>query len=186
MELLNSGADATDLYLPNDFIALAMGELAAQRLDQDRLELFRRDLDRLRSRSDDNAYFRAWDQIIAAGQDAVRRALTETSQRGQVLRSVIAFRVFVSKVERDEIFARYARNTEAMTSTNRLPPPPPPPKPGDMIEDARKIDSFRWLRDKSATEPMKPTDWQTPPPPPRPGDMIEDARKIDSFKKIRR
>ena len=78
--------------------------------------------------------------------------------------------------------------TKAMRSTNGppTPPPPPPPKPGDMIEDARKIDSFRWPRDKSATEPMKPTDWQTPPPPPRPGDMIEDARKIDSFKKIRR
>jgi hypothetical protein len=107
------GADATRFYQPNDFIALELGRLAAARLDPVRLAHFRDAIQHLRELSGDTRYFRLWDRILEAGPDAVRRALVEPSERGQILRSVVSFRAFVEKQERDEIFARYGRRLTA-------------------------------------------------------------------------
>ncbi len=111
------GGDATELYQANDFIALAMGRLAAQRLDTERLETFRSIIRRTRERTGDSKYLRMWDEILDRGSAAVAEALTERSERGQVLRSVISFRAFVTKDERDAIFrARLSDIDEAFES----------------------------------------------------------------------
>lgn len=102
--------DAIDLYLPNDFIALAMGRLAAERIGAERLHEFRKSIAGTRERSGDSLYLRMWEEILDKGEDAVAEALTETSQRGQILRSVISFRAFVTKAERDDIVRTHTRN----------------------------------------------------------------------------
>jgi hypothetical protein len=102
-----SPADATALYQPNDMIALRMGQLAATRVTEETLRRFRADLDRL-SRRGNSRYFRLWDTAFAAGPESVRRVLTEPSQRGQVMRSLISFRAFVTKAERHAIFMENA------------------------------------------------------------------------------
>ena len=102
-------ADARPLYQPNDFIALEMAILAAKRLDPERLAAFHRDLLRLHPGSRKTQYVTWWEQAIAQGPDAVRSILVEPSQRGQVMRSVVSFRAFVTKRERDEIFTRHLR-----------------------------------------------------------------------------
>jgi hypothetical protein len=101
--------DSTDLYQPNDYIALAMGRLAAPRVTAEGVEEVRKFVEFLRERRGDNAYLRMWDEIVKSGPEAVRQAFTEPSERGQVLRSVISFRAFVSKAERDAIFREYTR-----------------------------------------------------------------------------
>jgi hypothetical protein len=109
MTFKDNGKDATHLYQPNDFIALELGQLAAQRVTPQSLEQFRKDLQKMREKSRDSAYFRAWDTIIENGPEAVQRALIEPSERGQVLRSVISFRTFVSRDEREDIVRKHAR-----------------------------------------------------------------------------
>jgi hypothetical protein len=104
--------EATSLYQPNDMIALRMGQLAATRLTEETLRRFRADLDRL-LRHGDSRYSRLWDAAFAAGPEGVRRFLTEPSQRGQVMRSLISFRAFVTKDERDAIFSENARAVTA-------------------------------------------------------------------------
>jgi hypothetical protein len=101
--------NATHLYRPNDFVALELARLASTRLDRARLERFRADVHRDRSRHGDNRYLRLWDSIIDNGPEAVRCVLLETSERGQILRSIVSFRAFVTKDERDEIVRRHAR-----------------------------------------------------------------------------
>jgi hypothetical protein len=101
--------NATHLYRPNDFVALELARLASTRLDRERLERFRADVHRDRSRHGDNRYLRLWDSIIDNGPEAVRCVLLETSERGQILRSIVSFRAFVTKDERDEIVRRHAR-----------------------------------------------------------------------------
>lgn len=114
MNLLDDSADdATPLYQPNDMIALRMGRLAATRLDEKRLQRFSHDLERLQSRHHNSAYFGLWTAAVTAGPEAVRRLLTEPTQRGQVLRSLISFRAFVTKAERDAIFGENARAVAA-------------------------------------------------------------------------
>lgn len=103
-------ADATDLYQTSDFIALALGRLAAQRLTPERLAEFRNGLVRDAHRQPNNKYLRFWEGVVEEGPRAVRRALTEPSERGQVLRSVISFRAFVTKNERDAIFREHTRS----------------------------------------------------------------------------
>ncbi|MBV8370422.1 MAG: hypothetical protein JO036_16055 [Candidatus Eremiobacteraeota bacterium] len=107
-----SPADATALYQPNDMIALRMGQLAATRVTEETLRRFRADLDRL-SRRGNSRYFRLWDTAFDAGPESVRRALTEPSQRGQVMRSLISFRAFVTKAERDAIVSENVRAVTA-------------------------------------------------------------------------
>jgi predicted transcriptional regulator of viral defense system len=112
VEVMNDRvADATHLYQTNDHIALALGRLAAQRLSPDGIAAFRRFVQREQRLHHDNKYLRLWIDIINRGADALRQALTESTQRGQVLRSVISFRAFVSKAERDDIFRQYTRSS---------------------------------------------------------------------------
>jgi hypothetical protein len=101
--------DAIRLYQPGDFIALALGRLAAQRMSPERLHAFRETLEMARRRNGDSKYLRMWDEIVREGADAVVRAFTEPSERGQVLRSVVSFRAFVTKSERDAIFREHTR-----------------------------------------------------------------------------
>jgi hypothetical protein len=110
---MSDRGDATELYQTNDLIALALGRLAAQRLAPDRLRAFQRTIQLARERAGDNKYRRMWEEIIMRGSDAVAEALTETTERGQVLRSVISFRAFVTKDERDAIFREHTRREAA-------------------------------------------------------------------------
>jgi hypothetical protein len=105
--------DATETYQPSDFIALALAQIASERLDDDRIHKFAHDIHQLRERSD-NRYLEAWEKLIEAGPEAIRRILTERSDRGQVLRSVCTFRAFVSPQERADIIAAHVpeRTTE--------------------------------------------------------------------------
>jgi hypothetical protein len=111
MSKRDPGADVTDLYQTNDVIALTMGRLAAQRITPERVREFRRFLDFLRRRHGDNKYLQIWETIVESGTEALSNMFTEPSERGQVLRSVISFRAFVSKSERDEIFREQIRAT---------------------------------------------------------------------------
>jgi hypothetical protein len=106
---MDERADATHLYQTTDHIALALGRLAAKRLSPDRIADFRGFVERERWLHSDNKYLRLWIEIIDNGPDAIRQALTEPSEQGQVLRSVISFRAFVTKDERDRIFQQYTR-----------------------------------------------------------------------------
>jgi hypothetical protein len=109
MTLDDFRTNAISLYQPNDMIALRMGRLAANRVTPETLRQFGADLNRLHSRTSENVYLRIWRAAIAEGPGAVRNLLIEPSQRGQVLRSMISFRAFVSKPERDAIFSENAR-----------------------------------------------------------------------------
>lgn len=102
-------------HLPaeHDFLATELGKLAAPRVTAETLPRFRSDLDRLRKQNGDSPYLRFWDEAIAAGPAAVRRFMTERSERAQVMRSVISFRAFVSKHERDELLRRHVREAAA-------------------------------------------------------------------------
>lgn len=111
MKSRDLSADASHLYQPNDFIALEMAKLAAERLSPLSIETFQRDLHRMHQRSGRNRYVQLWDRVIAAGPDALRQLLVESTEHGQVMRSVVSFRAFVTKEERDEIFARHARES---------------------------------------------------------------------------
>ena len=93
--------EATNLYQPNDFIALALGRLAATRVTPEGTEKLRSFIEFLRRRHGD--------AIVDRGPEAIREAFTELSERGQILRSVISFRAFVTKAERDAIFREHTR-----------------------------------------------------------------------------
>jgi len=97
-------ADATHPYQKGDFIALEMGRLAAWRVTPESLQDFKKYLEKTHERNGDSKYLRMWFEIVQRGPDAVKEAFTETSERGQVLRSTISFRAFVAKTERDKIF----------------------------------------------------------------------------------
>lgn len=97
-------ADATHFYQPGDFIALEMGRLAAQRVTPQTLREFKKHLEKTHERNGDSKYLRMWFEIVRRGPEAVKQAFTETSERGQVLRSSISFSAFVTKAERDRIF----------------------------------------------------------------------------------
>jgi hypothetical protein len=106
--------DASHLYQTNDHIALALGRLASTRLSDDRIAEFRNFIDRERRDHSDNKYLRLWVDIIDSGPAALRDAFTERSERGQVLRSVVSFRAFVTKDERDDIFRQHTRSSRMM------------------------------------------------------------------------
>lgn len=101
--------DPTRFYLLNDKIALRMGRLAATRVTSDNLAQFRADIERMRRRNAGNRYFRVWQEAVESGPRAVRELLTEATERGQVLRSLISFRAFLTKDERDALFLEATR-----------------------------------------------------------------------------
>lgn len=80
-----------------------MGLLAASRLTPDRLAQFKSNIEKLFARNP-SRYVSEWKRAIEEGPDAVRYLLTDRSDRGQVMRSVLSFRPFVSKEERDALF----------------------------------------------------------------------------------
>ena len=99
--------DPTHFYQSTDFIALEMGRLAATRIDAETLQAFKASIERKRAQVGDNKYYRMWDAIVSNGPTDIRAILTQRSERAQVLRSVISFRAFISKQERDAIFREY-------------------------------------------------------------------------------
>jgi hypothetical protein len=102
--------DVSHAYLTGHRIALAMGRLAAERLSLERIAEFRRFIERAQERHGESEYLRLWIDIVDRGPEALREVLAEPSERGQVLRSAISFRAFVTKDERDEIVRRYTRS----------------------------------------------------------------------------
>jgi hypothetical protein len=100
--------DITGAYQQGDMLALEMGLRAASRLTTDSLAQFKSNLEELAARNP-SRYVREWKRAIEEGPDAVRDLLTDRSDRGQVMRSVISFRPFVSKEERDALFSRACR-----------------------------------------------------------------------------
>lgn len=105
-----------DDYLETDRAALEMGRRAADRLTPENLDRFHAFLTGLR-RDEPSRYVDDWLEAFARGPDAIRHLLTDTSNLGQAMRSVISFRAFVAKPERDMImrgaFTNGGRNSIA-------------------------------------------------------------------------
>jgi hypothetical protein len=89
-------------YLDYDAFALELGRLAASRLTEGSLQVFKGFVHRL-EQGGSSEYAQAWLKAIDDGPEAVRSILTDTTDRGQALRSCVAFRAFVSKDERDRL-----------------------------------------------------------------------------------
>jgi hypothetical protein len=113
-----SRPDSTAAYQPGDMLALEMGLRAASRLTPTRLAQFRSNIEKIIARNP-SRYLRGWKRAIEDGPDAVRYLLTDRSDRGQVMRSVISFRPFVSKEERDALFRADAADVEKRHSIER-------------------------------------------------------------------
>lgn len=92
--------DFPEGYQETDRVALEMGRRSADRLTQENLSNFRSFVQRLMDKNP-SPYVRAWMEAIRQGPEQVRELFTDTSDRGQVMRSVISFRAFVPKAERD-------------------------------------------------------------------------------------
>ncbi len=106
-----SRPDITGAYQRGDMLALEMGLRAASRLTPDRLAEFKSNIEELAARNP-SRYVREWKRAIEEGADAVRDLLTDRSDRGQAMRSVISFRPFVSKEERDALFRADAADVQ--------------------------------------------------------------------------
>jgi len=103
--------DITGAYQRGDMLALEMGLRAAMRLTPDRLAQFKSNIEKLAARNP-SRYVREWKRAIEEGPDAVRDILTDRSDHGQVMRSVISFRPFVPKEERDALFRADAADVQ--------------------------------------------------------------------------
>ena len=115
---VQSRPDITAVYQRGDMLALEMGLRAASRLTPPRLAQFKSNIERLVARNP-SRYVREWKRAIEEGPDAVRDLLTDRSDRGQVMRSVISFRPFVSKEERDALFRADAADVQKRRSVER-------------------------------------------------------------------
>ena len=113
-----SRPDITGAYQRGDMLALEMGLRAASRLTPNRLAEFKSNIDKLVARNP-SRYVREWKRAIEEGPDAVRYLLTDRSDRGQVMRSVISFRAFVPKEERDALFRADAADVQKRHSIKR-------------------------------------------------------------------
>ena len=89
-------------YLETDRAALEMGRRAAERLTPENIRQFHSFLTRM-SNEQPSPYVDAWLQAVEAGPEMLKRLLADTTNRGQVMRSVVSFRAFVQKDERDSI-----------------------------------------------------------------------------------
>jgi hypothetical protein len=101
-----------------DMLALEMGLRAASRLTPHRLAQFKSNIEKLVARNP-SRYVREWKRAIEEGPDAVGYLLTDCSDRRQVLRSVIYFRPFVSKEDRDALFRADAADVRKRNSVER-------------------------------------------------------------------
>ena len=111
---LRGGDPETDGADPYDETAdalLAMGRLAAERLDPERLGEFRRLLEaEMRpGRFGDHPVFREWLRRADLGPDALANALLDRTERGRYMRSMAPLRAFVSREERFDILRGVAR-----------------------------------------------------------------------------
>jgi hypothetical protein len=91
---------------PYDEIAqriLAMGRLAAERLDPAALQEFRTRIV-LRRAKYDHPILREWLRLADDGPDAVRRMLCDETEFGRYMRSMVSLRGLVSREERDAFF----------------------------------------------------------------------------------
>ena len=113
-----SRPDITGAYQRGDMLALEMGLRAATRLTPRRLAQFKSSIEKLVARNP-SRYVREWQRAIKEGPDAVRYLLTDRSDSGQVMLSVISFRPFVSKEERDALFRADAADVQKRHSVER-------------------------------------------------------------------
>ena len=79
--------EATNLYQPNDFIALALGRLAATRVTPEGTEKLRSFIEFLRRRHGDNTYLRMWDAIVDRGPEAIREAAPPATEAVRSIRA---------------------------------------------------------------------------------------------------
>lgn len=113
-----SRPNITGAYQRGDMLALEMGLRAASRLTPDRLAEFKSNIEELAARNP-SRYVREWKRAIEEGAGAVRDLLTDRSDRGQAMRSVISFRPFVPKEERDALFRADAADVQKRHSVDR-------------------------------------------------------------------
>jgi hypothetical protein len=93
----------TQTVFPYDEVAdfaLELGRLAASRLNNETAMAFRSDICRQIEKNGTKPYYEAWLDIIDAGEDEIRRVLTDTTERGRYLRAVAQFRAFATREER--------------------------------------------------------------------------------------
>lgn len=91
---------------PYDEIAqriLAMGRLAAERLDLGTLQEFRTRIVQRRAQYD-HPVLREWLRLADDGPDAVRRMLCNETEFGRYMRSMVSLRGLVSREERNAFF----------------------------------------------------------------------------------
>jgi hypothetical protein len=99
---------------PYDEIAqriLAMGRLAADRLDPLTLQEFRTRVIERRAQYD-HPVLREWLRLADEGPDAVRRMLRDETEFGRYMRSMVSLRGLVSREERDEFFRATTSNED--------------------------------------------------------------------------
>ena len=99
-------------------LALEMGLRAASRLTPERMAQFKANIELLITRNP-SRYVREWMRAVEDGPEAVRDLLTDRSDLGQVMRSVISFRPFVPKEERDTLFRADAAEVQKRQSVER-------------------------------------------------------------------
>jgi hypothetical protein len=85
---------------------LAMGRIAAARVNEQTLAAFRNDIERQREAVGDQPYYCEWLQRINDGARAVAALLADESQYGRYMRAVAPLRAFVTREERDILFQR--------------------------------------------------------------------------------
>jgi hypothetical protein len=85
---------------------LAMGRIAAARVNAQTLAAFRNDIERQREFVGDQPYYREWLQRIDDGPGVVAAMLRFVGEQGRDMRAVAALRTFVTRQERDDIFQR--------------------------------------------------------------------------------
>ncbi len=103
--------DGADPYDETADALLAMGRLAAERLDPERIGDFRRliEAEMRPGRFGDHPVFREWLRRADLGPDALANALLDCTERGRYMRSMAPLRAFVSKEERFDILRGVAR-----------------------------------------------------------------------------
>lgn len=83
---------------------LVLARIAASRLDDATLALFRSEIERRMALYGDRPYFREWLSVAAHGPRAVRELLLDQSEHGRYMRAVAPVRELVTREERYAAF----------------------------------------------------------------------------------
>jgi hypothetical protein len=83
-----------------------MGRIAAPRVNEQTLTDFSEAIDRQCRLVGEQPYYDEWRRVIAEGAKSVAALLVDETQHGRYMRSVMPWRAFVTKEERDKIFHR--------------------------------------------------------------------------------